>query len=409
MKTCQYFTYNTQRNGYITIVLAVVFIAFVEKVLTTTLIVIFVPAGFVRLILLGGLILLTVLGLLAATSPLWTRHCLTTTHLYLRFGVFLRATIPREHIAAVQPFNAVTTAAGVTYDAHKRQVTAVLAPHNQVVLHLSLPQYVRVGLLQGGMTEVLVINVDQPEEFIALISDTPAPPSEEFDRAAIQRQAISMPHDNDMGAQTHAPATTHSYAVYTNGLTRHYQRFVAVDQLNLSIAPGEIYGFLGMNGAGKTTTIKMLVGLLQPTSGQACIAGHDMWTKPLADRAAFGYVADRALLYEHLSGREFLAFLAQMRGLTRDESHQRMAHLLKLLGLEAHADQPCGAYSFGMRRKLALAGALLHQPPVLILDEPMSGLDPRSVRSIKDALIELAAQGTTIFLSTHDLAMAEVF
>jgi len=180
-----------------------------------------------------------------------------------------------------------------------------------------------------------------------------------------------------------------------------------VDDLSLAIRPGEIYGFLGPNGAGKTTTIKMLVGLLEPNAGHAWIAGHDVWTEPLPAKAALGYVADRAMLYARLTGREFLQFLAQMRGIPQQEAHERIEYLLDLLELTGRADSPCGQYSFGMKRKLALAGALLHRPPVLILDEPLSGLDPRSARRLKDLFAELAAGGATIFLSTHDLATAE--
>ena len=196
-------------------------------------------------------------------------------------------------------------------------------------------------------------------------------------------------------------------SIHTQNLTRNFKSFTAVDNLNLSISQGEIYGFLGSNGAGKTTTIKMLVGLLEPGAGKAWVAGHDVWAEPLAAKAAFGYVGDRAILYERLTGREFLNFLGQMRGIALLQAQRRIEHFLDLLELTEHADRSCGAYSFGMKRKLALAGALLHQPAVLILDEPLNGLDPRSARRLKDLFIELAAGGTTILLSTHDLAAAE--
>lgn len=195
--------------------------------------------------------------------------------------------------------------------------------------------------------------------------------------------------------------------IFTEGLTRNFKTFTAVDNLNLSISQGEIYGFLGSNGAGKTTTMKMLVGLLEPSAGHASIAGHEVWKQPLAAKTVLGYVADRSLLYERLTGREFLQFLGQLRGIPQVEATQRIEHLLDLLELTEHADRVCGAYSFGMKRKLALVGALLHQPQVLILDEPLNGLDPRSARRLKDLFIELANAGTTILLSTHDLATAE--
>lgn len=195
--------------------------------------------------------------------------------------------------------------------------------------------------------------------------------------------------------------------IRTEHLTRTFGAITAVDDLNLSIQSGEIYGFLGSNGAGKTTTIKMLVGLLEPDRGHAWVADHDVWAEPLRAKAALGYVADRAILYERLTGREFLAFLAQLRGLPQHETAERIARLLDLLELTEHANRLCGAYSFGMKRKLSLAGALLHQPRALLLDEPLNGLDPRSARHIKDLFLNLSSTGTTILLSTHDLATAE--
>ena len=175
----------------------------------------------------------------------------------------------------------------------------------------------------------------------------------------------------------------------------------------MTIQPGEIYGFLGSNGAGKTTTMKMLVGLLQPNEGRALLAGHNVERDGLAAKAALGYVADRSILYERLTGREFLLFLSQIRGIDHKDAQTSIAHLLEVLELTDVADSLCSSYSFGMKRKLSLAGSLLHKPSVLILDEPLNGLDPQSARNLKDLLLDLAVHGTAILLSTHDLATAE--
>ncbi len=195
--------------------------------------------------------------------------------------------------------------------------------------------------------------------------------------------------------------------IRTENLTRRYKGFTAVDDLNLAVRTGEIYGFLGSNGAGKTTTMKMLVGLLKPDMGQVWIDGHNVWKELLEAKAAFGYVADHTMLYDRLTGREFLEFLAQIRGMREQESRGRIEQLLDILELRDRADTVCGTYSFGMKRKLAIADALIHEPQVLILDEPLNGLDPLSARRMKNQFAELAANGTTIFLSTHDLATAE--
>ncbi len=196
-------------------------------------------------------------------------------------------------------------------------------------------------------------------------------------------------------------------AIRAENLTRRYKGFTAVDNLNLAVHRGEIYGFLGSNGAGKTTTMKMLVGLLQPDGGHVWIDGHDVWKESLVAKAAFGYVADRTMLYDRLTGREFLDFLARIRSIPEQAARGHIERLLDILELRDRADTACGTYSFGMKRKLAIAGALIHQPRVLILDEPLNGLDPLSARRLKDLFAEQASNGTTIFLSTHDLATAE--
>ena len=204
-----------------------------------------------------------------------------------------------------------------------------------------------------------------------------------------------------------ASKTFASLAIRTEDLTRRYKGFVAIDKLDLAVYPGEIYGFLGSNGAGKTTTMKMLVGLLRPDAGRAWIDGHDVWMESIEARGDLGYVADHTMLYDRLTGREFLDFLAQIRGMPERESSGRIEQLLDVLELGDRADTACGTYSFGMKRKLAIAGALIHEPRVLILDEPLNGLDPLSARRLKDLFADLAAGGTAIFLSTHDLATAE--
>ncbi|HMQ33859.1 MAG TPA: ABC transporter ATP-binding protein [Chloroflexaceae bacterium] len=192
-----------------------------------------------------------------------------------------------------------------------------------------------------------------------------------------------------------------------DGLSYRYGTRLVVDQLSFTVRAGEIFGFLGPNGAGKGTALKLLVGLLAPDAGRARIAGVDIQSEPLAASAALGYVPDRALLYERLTGREYLQFLAQLRGLPLDTATARSDELLELLDLASHADQLSRSCSLGMRRKLALAGALLHRPAVLILDEPLNGLDPRAAYRLKELLSDLASQGSAILLSTHDLAVAE--
>jgi len=200
---------------------------------------------------------------------------------------------------------------------------------------------------------------------------------------------------------------TTTWMIEAHGLTKRYGETPAVDNLELQVAAGEIFGFLGPNGAGKTTTIKMLVGLLRPSSGRAFIGGHDIQTQPLAAKALIGFVPDTPFLYEKLTGLEFLRFIGRLYGLEPAQSGQRAQELLEMFDLADRASDLVQGYSHGMRQKLTLAAALIHQPRVFFLDEPTVGLDPKSARQVKDLLRQLTTQGTCIFMSTHILEIAE--
>jgi ABC-2 type transport system ATP-binding protein len=190
-------------------------------------------------------------------------------------------------------------------------------------------------------------------------------------------------------------------------LTKIYGNFTAVDRINLSIRPGEIFGFIGPNGAGKTTTIKMIGGILAPTSGSVVIAGIDMAAKPEAAKSKIGFIPDRPYLYEKLTGMEFLRFTADLYDVRTPEFNSRAVQNLELFSLRDWADDLIESYSHGMKQRLIMAAALLHEPEVIIVDEPMVGLDPRAIRLVKDLFRQLAAEGTTIFMSTHTLKVAE--
>jgi ABC-2 type transport system ATP-binding protein len=195
--------------------------------------------------------------------------------------------------------------------------------------------------------------------------------------------------------------------IVSTGLTKRYGDLVAVDDLNLTVNAGELFGFLGPNGAGKSTTIRMLIGLLQPSAGTAQVAGYDIQGEALEVKRSIGYLAEHAFLYDKLTGREFLRFIAGLYRVPRDRQDARITRLLELFDLSAKGDELIESYSKGMRQKIGIAGLLVHQPKVLFLDEPTNGLDPKSARLIKDVLRQLCDQGTTIFMSTHILEIAE--
>ncbi len=190
-------------------------------------------------------------------------------------------------------------------------------------------------------------------------------------------------------------------------LVKHFGDKVAVDSVNLEVCGGEIFGFLGPNGAGKTTTIKMIVGLLQPTAGTVKVAGYDVQAEPVPAKAASGYVPDEPNLYAKLTGRELLRFVGDLYDLERGRALQRAEELLRMFDLSQAADDTIDSYSHGMQQKTSLAAALMHDPKVLVLDEPTVGLDPKSARLIKDILRQMAERGAAVFLSTHILEIAE--
>ena len=195
--------------------------------------------------------------------------------------------------------------------------------------------------------------------------------------------------------------------IQASGLTKRFGKLVAVRDVTFAVGAGQVFGFLGPNGAGKTTTIRMLAGLVRPSSGAALVAGFDVAREPIEVKRRVGYLAETPYLYPKLSGREFLAFMGSLYGVPPAIARQRATRLLSLFELAEKADELVETYSHGMRQKLALAGALLHEPPVLFLDEPTSGLDPRSARLVKDLLVGLVGRGHTVFLSTHVLEIAE--
>ena len=181
----------------------------------------------------------------------------------------------------------------------------------------------------------------------------------------------------------------------------------AVTDLNLRIGAGELFAFLGPNGAGKTTTIKMMCGLLFPTSGHIRIGGHDLRTQGQEARQVISYVPDQPFLYEKLTGREVLQFIADMYGLGGDHARRRIDAMIEVFSLGPFVDDLTQHYSHGMRQRTVFAAALLHEPRVLIVDEPTVGLDPRSVRLLKDLLRQETKRGATVFLSTHSLDVAQ--
>lgn len=190
-------------------------------------------------------------------------------------------------------------------------------------------------------------------------------------------------------------------------ISKRYGKNLAVQDLNLTVSRGELFGFIGPNGAGKTTTIRMIGGLLAPTAGSVTIDGIDMAREPSRAKRRIGLIPDRPFLYEKLTGMEYMRFIADLYGVARDRVQPRAAGLLEMFRLLHRSHDLIESYSHGMKQRLVMASALLHEPPVLVVDEPMVGLDPEGIKMVRDLFRGLASDGTTIFMSTHTLSLAE--
>jgi ABC-2 type transport system ATP-binding protein len=190
-------------------------------------------------------------------------------------------------------------------------------------------------------------------------------------------------------------------------LTKRYGKFTAVDGIDLVVPSGELFGFLGPNGAGKTTTFRMIAGILRPTSGTVEIGGVDIMERPLEAKKRLGFIPDRPFVYDKLTGGEFLRFAAALYGQQGPGVERRIDELLELFELTRWKDELTESYSHGMRQKLIISGALVHRPEVIVVDEPMVGLDPKSARLLKDLFRQFVDRGGTVLMSTHTLEVAE--
>jgi ABC-2 type transport system ATP-binding protein len=190
-------------------------------------------------------------------------------------------------------------------------------------------------------------------------------------------------------------------------LTKNFGQLVAVNHVNLHVKRGEIFGFLGPNGAGKTTTIKMLTGLLKPTSGKALIDGYDVVSHPMEAKQVIGFIPDQPFIYEKLTGVEFLKFIGSLFGMKKEDIQWRSSDLLSLFELDGWGEELIESYSHGMKQRLVMSAALLHNPKVIIVDEPMVGLDPKGINLVKSVFRQKSREGVSIFLSTHTLEIAQ--
>jgi ABC-2 type transport system ATP-binding protein len=195
--------------------------------------------------------------------------------------------------------------------------------------------------------------------------------------------------------------------IAVENLVKRYGNFTAVDGISINVAPGQIHGFLGPNGAGKTTSIRIIAGLLKPTSGRVVVNGHDLATEPEAAKAALGFIPDRPFIYEKLTAGEFLRFHAGLYGMSDRDIDARIKEMLEIFELGRWQNELVESFSHGMKQRLVMSAAFLHRPKAVLVDEPMVGLDPRGARLIKDVFRLMTHNGVAILMSTHTLEVAQ--
>lgn len=372
----------------------------VEVLALSVLAVVLLPAGWMKaaavlaLVAGSGFVLARIV-----LAPLWTHHLLTPDALIVRYGRD-RLVIPHSRIVSVEPAHERLPGGyqpGFSADARRSRIVAALAPSGQVLIELD-PPLEPIGARVPFPVREILINADDPAPLLAL---APGPEGAAPDEPDPLGNA-SFPPPGLRAASGEADE-----GIACLGVSKRYGDRLAINALTLHVAPGEIYGLLGPNGAGKSTTIAMLTGIMRPDAGVIRLAGHDLHRSGLEARRRLGHVPDRPILYETLTGREFLTYIAHLRAIPHETAAAAIDGLIAALGIGAYADALCRTFSFGTRSKVALAAALLHDPRILVLDEPFNGLDPQSCHDVRRMLIDRANAGVAILLSTHDLAIAE--
>lgn len=325
-------------------------------------------------------------------APARTAHALSEDELTLRYGAW-SWTVQRHAIASVDRIDDHTRpeyVAGPRVDESRHELQLPFSRRGQLVVTFRRDLDVAVGDDTYTVRQVL-INLDDPAALIARLGSGPAIDSV-GEPAAASVPARQRSHERASGP----------IAVQTFDLAYRVGERAIVDGLNITVHAGEICGFAGPNGSGKSTTIEMIVGLLRPNGGRIEIGGVDRAVDPSLARRRVGYVPDRAILYDALTGREQLDIFGAMRGMASGQVGERIVALEQVLALGTAIDAPAGSYSLGMRRKLSILLALLSEPSVLVLDEPFNGLDPDTSDRLHELLSHVADAGTAVIVSLHD-------
>jgi ABC-2 type transport system ATP-binding protein len=444
-------------------------IIIIEFIVVGVVIYLLVPKGWPLLLAFALLFCVYLYAASGFASIIRSAHLLSADHLYLRLASWFKCRLPFSLIAAVEHYRPLSYPKPDMIGAmlvREGEILYCLSRKSDVCrIQLTEPVMVKAPAAEDkknkrGLVREMLINVDEPERFLESMSrvvpvkgelqinegseSDPVAADSIIEEAVLPlKQAGSA--DTAIGAVSNATgegrvailkeeisegvsagSIVDTEKVHLKGanysekqtadllpslefekLTRYYGDFPAVQDLTLQTYPGEVFGFLGANGAGKTTTIRMLTGLLRPTSGKVMVGGEDLWQPGTEARRLIGFVPDTPLVYERLTAREHMMVAGRLYGLPRERIEERTEELLSILGLEKWCDQIISAYSMGMKRKISLALALLTDPELIIVDELTNAFDAPTLALIKDILIELRNRGKTVFMSTHVMDVAE--
>jgi ABC-2 type transport system ATP-binding protein len=376
------------------------------------------PRGYLLFLIIAILLSVEFYALNAMRLMLQSVHVLTDDELFIRLGPKLKSRIPLSLVATVEkvsldsppkPSGAGTTAVrdGDRFYCLSRtsDVIRIILSKQIMVKASSVDKRNRKGLIRE-----ILINVDEPEKFIeklTLITDLKQQPDLKVSGNNMTPGVIEKKIFAEQATKTGLLEVHGSPSLELKNLARYYGDYPAVQDLSLQVFPGEIFGFLGANGAGKTTAIKMITGLLRPTTGTVLALGDDLWKSGTAVRRRIGYVPDIPLVYERLTAREHLIMAGCLYNMPQERIKKRAEELLSILDLQDWADQMIVSYSMGMQRKVSLALALLVDPEIIIFDELTNAFDAPTLAEIKEILMSLRNEGKTVFLSTHMMDVAE--
>lgn len=440
----------------------------IEFIVVGIVIYLLVPRGWPLLLVFALFFFLYLYAVSVFVKVLRSAHLLSADELYLRMASWFKYCLPLSLIAAVEQYSPIAypkpDMLGCILARERETLYCLSRKSNVIRILLTEPVMVKAPAAEdrknkrGPVREILV-NVDEPERFLERMSRVvpvkgelhsngssesdgtvavdsieeaalPLTQTEIADAAvgtvsSNARESLGAIPETEVECVAYAGSAGEAESVHSKGaiysethadllpslqfekLTRYYGDFPAVQDLTLQTYPGEIFGFLGANGAGKTTTIRMITGLLRPTSGKVMVSGKDLWQPGTEVRRLIGYVPDNPLVYERLTAREHLMVAGRLYGLPQERIRKRTEELLSILGLEKWGDQIISAYSMGMKRKISLALALLTDPELIIVDELTNAFDAPTLAQIKDILIDLRNRGKTVFMSTHVMDVAQ--